>query len=125
MRSVMVSLPVLGSLVLTSAALVGGALARDEMPDFDPRPGCAAAVQAGAMKERDLNSCLRSEQDARAKLKTEWKSFATADRTRCADRTQQGGPPSYVEVLTCLEMAKAARELPTKDGTGLSTGLGR
>ena len=34
-----------------------------------------------------------------------------------------GGPPSYIEVLTCLELARDARKLPKDDNTGLSTGL--
>jgi hypothetical protein len=28
-----------------------------------------------------------------------------------------GGPPSYVELLTCLELAKAADNLPDEDRT--------
>jgi len=33
-------------------------------------------------------------------------------RTRCVSLTGLGGSPSYVELLTCLEMAKAANDLP-------------
>jgi hypothetical protein len=32
--------------------------------------------------------------------------------------TRLGGPPSYVELLTCLEIAKAANELPDHGLTG-------
>lgn len=123
MRRVMVALTVLTAGVLGTQ--LSASRAADAVPDFDPKPGCEAAAQAGAMKETDLKSCLRSEQDARTKLKKEWTRFAAGDRARCAAQTQQGGPPSYVEVLTCLEMARDARQLPSKDGTGLSTGLGR
>ena len=44
-------------------------------------------------------------------------------QTRCVAKTHMGGPPSYIEVLTCLELALAARELPKDDNTGLSRGL--
>jgi hypothetical protein len=101
------------------------ALALEAVPDFDPRPGCVAGAGSGTAERGNLDSCLRSEQEARDKLASQWSSFVAADRTRCAGRTHMGGPPSYVEVLTCLELAQAARKLPKDDGTGLDTGLRR
>jgi hypothetical protein len=35
-----------------------------------------------------------------------------------------GGPPSYIEVLTCFELARDARKLPKDDNTGLSPACG-
>jgi len=110
--------------VVLAVPTLGAAASADTVPSFNPRPGCAAAVRVGAAEQRDIESCMRSENDAREKLKTDWKTFAVPDRQRCADRTMKGGPPSYVEVLTCLEMAKAARELP-KSQDGLDVGLSR
>jgi len=107
-----------------AAPTLGAAASADSVPSFNPRPGCAAAIRDAAAVRRDMDSCLRSENDARDKLKADWKTFAVPDRQRCADRTMKGGPPSYVEVLTCLEMAKAARELPKSDD-GLDVGLNR
>jgi hypothetical protein len=37
---------------------------------------------------------------------------AHAQRTGCVRFSSLGGSPSYVELLTCLEMAKQAKELP-------------
>jgi hypothetical protein len=90
---------------------VTAAQAADGVPKLDMRPGCRAAVQAGAVVNRDLNTCLRSENAALDKLKEGWKNFVAEDRTRCINLTQMGGPPSYVEVLTCVEMARDARQI--------------
>ena len=67
--------------------------------------------------------CLRSEHEARDQLARQWGEFAPADKTRCVGKTHMGGPPSYIEVLTCLELARDARKLPKDDNTGLSTGM--
>ena len=56
---------------------------------------------------------MRDEENARAKLAGEWESFRPADRTSCTELARLGGGlQSYVELLTCLEMAKDARGLP-------------
>ena len=49
---------------------------------------------------------------ARGKLNDEWGQFTPAQKTRCVSLTGLGGSPSYVELLTCLELAEAAKELP-------------
>jgi hypothetical protein len=36
-----------------------------------------------------------------------------------------GGSPSYVELLTCLEIAKAASQLPPSDRMGNNGGIGK
>jgi hypothetical protein len=66
---------------------------------------------------RDAPACRRDEQDARDKLKDDWSQYSGEDRSRCADFVRVGGPPSYVELLTCLEMAKQAKELQEKPKT--------
>ena len=35
-----------------------------------------------------------------------------ADRQHCTSLTQMGGSPSYVELLTCLQIAEEAAKLP-------------
>ena len=41
--------------------------------------------------------------------------FFPAEQQRCTRLTTLGGSPSYVEMLTCLEMAQAAKKLPADD----------
>ncbi len=81
----------------------------DDMPRFDIRPSCRAAA---SLTPASLDSCLRDEENARAALGGSWNQFAAPDRTRCRQETETGGSPSYVELLTCLQMARDARNLP-------------
>jgi hypothetical protein len=96
-----------------------------EAPRFDAAPGCRAGANTGVKPRPDIDACLRGEHEARDQLTRQWSEFAAADKTRCVDKTHMGGPPSYIEVLTCLELARDARKLPKDDNTGLSTGLRR
>ncbi|MFN3657465.1 MAG: hypothetical protein ACK4UO_09460 [Pseudolabrys sp.] len=88
------------------------ALAADIVPTFDIEPSCRAAGDASPAPGRDAESCRRDERDARSKLEQDWSKYRTADRARCVQLTMIGGKPSYVEVLTCLEMARDVEALP-------------
>lgn len=86
------------------------------IPKFNVAASCQAAVAASdAMagnNGRTDNSCLGDENTALTKLKNEWKNFGASQRSLCLTLEQAGGPPSYVEFLTCLEMGQAAAHLP-------------
>jgi hypothetical protein len=86
-------------------------LAADSVPKFDVERTCRAAGRAG-LPGRDSAECQRDEQDARSKLEKDWSQYSAAQRSQCDDLVTTGGAPSYVELLTCLEMAKQAKELP-------------
>ena len=73
------------------------------------------AAEAAVAPNRDADVCKRDELSARGKLNDEWSQFTPAQKTRCVSLTGLGGSPSYVELLTCLELAKAAKELPPGD----------
>jgi hypothetical protein len=87
----------------------------EAVPVFDTTPGCRAAV---TVMSRTFEACMGDEQTARAKLVAQWESFGASDRATCADNETVGGTPSYVELLTCLQMAKAARTLPADKTDG-------
>ena len=87
-------------------------LVADAIPAFDVSPGCRTASQASAMPNRDENSCKRDEDTARAKLQQDWAQYTTAQKSHCVQLSTLGGPASYVELVTCLELSKAANELP-------------
>ena len=110
--------------VFTLAASLGAAAAQD-VPRFDAAPGCRAGANTGVKPRADIDACVRSEHEARDQLARQWREFAAADKKRCVEKTHMGGPPSYIEVLTCLELARDARKLPKDDNTGLATGLRR
>jgi hypothetical protein len=81
-----------------------------EVPNLEFAAGCRNTAAGNAAT---LDSCMRDEQGARQKLTTEWDGFPHADRTQCTALAKMGTAlQSYVELITCLEMAKQARDLP-------------
>ena len=96
----------LGSQLLTIA---------EEVPGFDSAPGCRAAI---TVMQGTFDACMKDEQDARTRLTTQWDSFTPAERATCSANETAGGTPSYVELLTCLQMAKAARAMPADKTDG-------
>ena len=87
-------------------------LAADSVPKFDVEPTCRAAVRGADVPERASMDCQQDEQNARSKLEKDWSQYGAAQRSECDGLVTTGGAPSYVELLTCLEMARQARELP-------------
>jgi hypothetical protein len=102
-------MPVFLPILLTGAHL---ALATGRIPALDVAPGCRAAAAAAVGEARDDHACRQDEHRARHKLKQSWDDYSAAQRRRCSSLARMGGAPSYVELLTCLEIAKAADKLP-------------
>jgi len=46
----------------------------------------------------------------RQKLVGEWSTFSPAEKTNCIG-SETGGMASYTDLVSCLEMARAARQL--------------
>jgi hypothetical protein len=111
------------SLIALSLTATLTAATAQEAPKFDARPGCQAGARSGLTATPDAEACLRTEMKARDDLNAQWKDFVAADKQRCVAKTHMGGPPSYVEVLTCLELARDVRKMPKDDNTGLDVGL--
>ena len=82
------------------------------VPAFDTAPGCRAAAQVAP---KGFSACMKDEQDARTRLTSQWETFIASDRASCTQNETIGGSPSYVELLTCVEMSKAAETLPSID----------
>ena len=107
-------MPALFAIILTASQI---AFAADSVPKFDVEQTCRPVATMGGLPGRDAPACRRNEQDAANKLKNDWSQYSGEDRIRCAGFVGVGGPPSYVELLTCLEMAKHAKELQEKPKT--------
>lgn len=84
----------------------------DRVPTLNTTPTCAGA-EGDLSSTRTVASCQASERQARDTLAEEWNKYPAADKSNCIAATNIGGFPSYVQVLTCLEMARDAREMPT------------
>jgi hypothetical protein len=105
-------MPTLLPIILTAAHIV---LTANRMPEFNIEPSCRAVAKDSVAPNSDADACKRDELTARDKLNDQWKQFTPAQRAYCVSLTELGGSPSYVELLTCLELAKAAKGLPPSD----------
>jgi hypothetical protein len=100
------------------------ASAADGVPVLNVKPTCQAGeVAAVTPGSSHLDTCLQSENAARDQLRKGWAGFPASDRTECV-RSATIGYPSYVDLLTCLEMRRHARE-PQTETTGTSSNLPR
>jgi hypothetical protein len=86
-------------------------LVADRVPTLNVEPSCRAAVASAVAAGRDMNSCLGDERTAREQIVKEWSRFTPAERSECSHLVTTGGPPSYVELLSCLEVSRDAREI--------------
>lgn len=105
-------MPALLAIIILAASQI--VMAAESVPNFDIKRTCRPAAAAAILPGRDSPACQRDEQDARSKLNNGWSQYSGEDRSRCAGFVQVGGAPSYVELLTCLEMAKQAKGLREK-----------
>ena len=87
-------------------------LVADKVPELKYETSCRAAVTAAAMPGRNADACMRDEKTAKDKLQQEWGQFSAEQKSHCLRLMNAGGMPSYVELLTCAEMGKAAANLP-------------
>jgi hypothetical protein len=102
-------------------------LAADSVPVLNVKPTCEAGQVAAASPGRQhVEYCLQIEEAARDQVKTSWSNFPAADKKECVG-TATIGLPSYVDLLTCLEMRRDARKLQTSspETTGAATNLRR
>jgi hypothetical protein len=100
-------------------AQAGIALA-DEPPKLDVAPSCEAAARGAMVIGRDKAACMGDENAALDVLKQNWAKYTGADKVQCVGNVTTGGPPSYVELLSCLEImrdAKTIREGRTLEGS--------
>jgi hypothetical protein len=83
----------------------------DNVPNLDVTATCR---MESYQIEADAQGCMKDEQDAHEQLVKEWTQFQSADRNTCVALTETGGSASYIELLTCLEMARDARSSPSE-----------
>lgn len=104
--------------LLLSAQLL---LVADRPPQLDIEPACRAVERSG-VNGRSGEACMNEENAARGALNDKWKNFNATQQAHCTGLVRMGGPPSYVELLTCLEMAEQAQKIPPGDRLRDTTG---
>jgi hypothetical protein len=95
------------SAVFSASASAAG----EKLPKLDVAQSCREA-QAIAGEDANLTykGCMHDEKNAEARLQQRWMKFKAVDRQNCL--AQGMAPlPSYVEILTCLEMYDDASAL--------------
>ncbi|MBX9828474.1 MAG: hypothetical protein K2Y27_26210 [Xanthobacteraceae bacterium] len=91
--------------------------AADGVPNINYESGCRAAAAASASlgitaDNQSVGACMAEEKDARDKLVQQWTQFSPNDRVHCEREAALGQMPSYVELQTCLQIARDTKTLP-------------
>jgi len=81
------------------------------VPKLDMNPTCKAAEEGAVFIGRTKETCMTGENAAHEVLTRHWSQFHKVDKTTCVGKVNVGGPPSYVELLSCLEMMKHLRTI--------------
>jgi hypothetical protein len=103
------------TLVLASQLIVTVA---DDVPNFNIERGCkvdsASAFDPNAGLNTTIKRCADDEQKAKDQLQPLWSQFGPSDKKICMGLATDDAstPPSYVELLTCLQAQQLARKLP-------------
>jgi hypothetical protein len=110
----MTKIVMLTTIAVVSACLPPLAATADGVPKFDVRKSCHTDVQAyGGGGGDSAAGCLADEQKAMDQLVSQWTQFGPESRTKCTEMVNDiAGTQSYVELLTCLQVAKAVKALP-------------
>jgi hypothetical protein len=104
------------NLFVLLALFVPAALAEaNPVPDLDVAKSCREARDFGMNDTRQtFKSCMLDEQEAKQQLVQKWSQFKPAARRSCVP---DAPAPSYVEMLTCLEMNQQTL-MPYSEGGG-------
>jgi hypothetical protein len=99
--------------VIVSTILVISAAswaAEVHVPALDVEKSCRS-VGSLAVGQVSPQKCIEQEMSARTELQKSWSTFAAGDRERCTALAVAGGNPSYIELLSCVQLARDARDL--------------
>jgi hypothetical protein len=89
------------------------------MPSLNIAPTCESeGRKAMALGNSSIEACKRSELEARHALAKKWSHYEAGDRSTCMGRISHGGHPSYVELQSCLESFRHAREIRAANAKG-------
>jgi hypothetical protein len=105
------TLGVVTALLLAAAVTPGRA---DQVPSLDTETSCRSAERAAMMIGRSGDNCRSDEKNAKDALARDWGAFSAADKSHCTALISTGGPPSYVELLSCMEMSRDARQIASQ-----------
>jgi len=87
----------------------------DRVPDLKVEALCKSTSETdkamGLVLAQSYSDCMRDETAAQQQLGTVWSSTKPASRDSCEGEAVAGGPQSYVDLLTCIQMSDSATAL--------------
>ena len=84
-------------------------------PTLQVGPSCEAAGRGAIVLGRNKEACLADETTAQDTLKQNWSKYVASDKSDCVSMVKTGGPASYVELLSCVEILRDARNIRNAD----------
>jgi hypothetical protein len=84
----------------------------DSAPTLDITKECR--FEGGSSET--FNRCVHDENEALTELQAVWPKVTGADRSSCVAESTSGGYASYIELLTCLEMARDVAAMDRRPG---------
>ena len=89
--------------IVVPAVAIDRAMAADELPEFNITRNCNEEIGTAGIGE--VKPCNNDEIEAKNQLAKRWSSYSASQKKDCVGESSVGGERSYVELLTCLEMA--------------------
>ncbi len=86
------------------------------VPNMDLNKLCRAVERSDTSDKDRRHWCLEDERDAKNELQRRWHTLSAAERSACMPSSTGGVEPSYVELLTCLELVSALKDGPSTYG---------
>lgn len=83
----------------------------DAIPKLEVEKECRFEGGSSQMFDR----CMHDENEAQGEIQAMWPNVPVADRNACVSEATGGGYQSYIELLTCLEMARDVAKLEKSD----------
>ena len=94
---------------LVATLLTASTAAPDGPPKLNVSPSCQAAARGAISAGRDTEACMADERFSQDQVTKDWSQYAPDDKTQCVGMNRTGGPSSYVELLSCLEIMRDAK----------------
>ena len=89
------------------------------MPELSVKAVCKArsddARKVKAPPDQSMTDCVRDEEAAKQQLNTLWESTSVSIRKRCESDARSLGTLSYLDLLSCIQIAKDLKSDSKKD----------
>lgn len=100
MPKTLILLAAVACAAFTSDALAAGS----GVPTLDTAAACHAATDALGDKNQ-VKNCMDAETRIRKELADNWSRYSASSRSQCSNELAHAYHASYVELISCLEMA--------------------